>query len=42
MAILDRLSGAQLDPRVVDALRGVLQKRGVRVEGHRQPVKLAS
>jgi HD-GYP domain-containing protein (c-di-GMP phosphodiesterase class II) len=42
MAILDRLSGAQLDPRVVEALRRVLQKRGVRVEGHRQPVRLAS
>jgi len=42
MAILDRLSGAQLDPRVVGALRSVLEKRGVRVEGHRQPVKLAS
>lgn len=42
MAILDRLSGAQLDPQVVEALRRVLQKRGVRVEGHRQPVRLAS
>ncbi|MBF5044471.1 HD domain-containing protein [Aggregicoccus sp. 17bor-14] len=42
MGILDRLSGQQLDPRVVAALRSVLQKRGVRVEGHRQPVKLAS
>ncbi|MFL5347066.1 MAG: HD domain-containing phosphohydrolase [Hyalangium sp.] len=42
MQILDKLSGAQLDPRVVLALRGVLQKKGVRLEGHRQPVKLAS
>ncbi|HLL52218.1 MAG TPA: HD domain-containing phosphohydrolase, partial [Myxococcaceae bacterium] len=42
MGILDKLSGARLDPAVVDALRRVLQKRGLRVEGHRQPVKLAS
>jgi len=42
MQILDKLSGAQLDPKVVVALRGVLQKKGVRLEGHRQPVKLAS
>jgi HD-GYP domain-containing protein (c-di-GMP phosphodiesterase class II) len=42
MQILDKLSGAQLDPKVVAALRGVLQKKGVRLEGHRQPVKLAS
>ena len=42
MAILERLSGAQLDPRVGGALRSVLEKRGVRVEGHRKPVKLAS
>jgi HD-GYP domain-containing protein (c-di-GMP phosphodiesterase class II) len=40
--ILDKLSGAQLDPNVVSALRRVLQKKGVRLEGHRQPVKLAS
>jgi HD-GYP domain-containing protein (c-di-GMP phosphodiesterase class II) len=42
MQILDKLSGAQLDPKVVAALRSVLQKKGVRLEGHRQPVKLAS
>ena len=42
MQILDKLSGAQLDPQVVTALRGVLQKKGLRLEGHRQPVKLAS
>ncbi|MDY7228757.1 HD domain-containing phosphohydrolase [Hyalangium rubrum] len=42
MQILDKLSGAQLDPKVVEALRRVLQKKGVRLEGHRQPVKLAS
>jgi HD-GYP domain-containing protein (c-di-GMP phosphodiesterase class II) len=42
MQILDKLSGAQLDPKVVGALRGVLQKKGLRLEGHRQPVKLAS
>jgi HD-GYP domain-containing protein (c-di-GMP phosphodiesterase class II) len=42
MQILDKLTGAQLDPQVVAALRGVLKKKGVRLEGHRQPVKLAS
>ncbi len=42
MEILDNLSGAQLDPKVVLALRAVLAQRGVRLEGHRQPVKLAS
>ncbi|KFE59789.1 HD domain-containing phosphohydrolase [Hyalangium minutum] len=42
MQILDKLTGAQLDPQVVAALRAVLQKKGVRLEGHRQPVKLAS
>jgi len=42
MEILKKLSGVQLDPAVVDALRRVLQSKGVRLEGHRQPVKLAS
>ncbi|MBJ6764801.1 HD domain-containing protein [Myxococcaceae bacterium JPH2] len=42
MEILDNLSGAQLDPQVVLALRRVLGKKGVRLEGHRLPVKLAS
>ncbi len=42
MEILKKLSGAQLDPTVVEALRRVLQNKGVRLEGHRQPVKLAS
>ncbi|AEI65516.1 HD domain-containing phosphohydrolase [Corallococcus macrosporus] len=42
MEILDNLSGAQLDPRVVQALKQVLAKQGVRLEGHRLPVKLAS
>ncbi len=42
MEILRKLSGVQLDPAVVDALRRVLQSKGVRLEGHRQPVKLAS
>ncbi len=41
MKIMDRLSGAQLDPDVVAALRRVLEKKGVRLEGHRGPVKLA-
>jgi HD-GYP domain-containing protein (c-di-GMP phosphodiesterase class II) len=42
MEILKKLSGVQLDPAVVEALRRVLQNKGVRLEGHRQPVKLAS
>lgn len=42
MAVMERLRGAQLDPDVVDALRRVVEKRGVRLEGQRQPVKLAS
>ena len=42
MEILEKLRGAQLDPSVVDALRRVLEKRGVRIEGRSQPVKLAS
>jgi HD-GYP domain-containing protein (c-di-GMP phosphodiesterase class II) len=42
MEILDNLSGKQLDPNVVSALRRVLRQQGVRMEGHRQPVKLAS
>ncbi|AGC43672.1 HAMP domain/HD domain-containing protein [Myxococcus stipitatus DSM 14675] len=42
MEILDALTGAQLDPQVVAALRRVLAKKGVRLEGHRLPVKLAS
>jgi len=40
--ILENLSGKQLDPAVVAALRRVLEKKGVRLEGHRLPVKLAS
>lgn len=42
MEILDNLTGAQLDPQVVAALRRVIAKKGVRLEGHRLPVKLAS
>lgn len=42
MEILENLRGTQLDPNVLDALRRVLQKKGVRLEGSRQPVKLAS
>ncbi|MFP2912116.1 HD domain-containing phosphohydrolase [Pyxidicoccus sp. 3LFB2] len=42
MEILDNLSGAQLDPKVVLALRQVVANKGVRLEGHRLPVKLAS
>ena len=42
MKILASLCGTRLDPAVVGALRKVLQKKGVQVEGHRQPLKLAS
>lgn len=42
MEVMDRLRGVQLDPDVVDALRRVVQKKGVHLEGQRQPVKLAS
>lgn len=42
MGILEKLSGSQLDPEVVGAMKRVLEKKGVRVEGSRQPVKLAS
>jgi len=42
VGILDRLSGKQLDPDVVDALKRVLSERGLRVEGSSEPVKLAS
>ncbi|HVE84619.1 MAG TPA: HD domain-containing phosphohydrolase, partial [Myxococcales bacterium] len=42
MAVMDRLRGQRLDPRVVDALRHVVEKKGVRLEGQRIPVKLAS
>jgi putative nucleotidyltransferase with HDIG domain len=42
MAVMESLRGAQLDPNVLDALRRVVEKRGVRLEGSRQLVKLAS
>ncbi|HLT29391.1 MAG TPA: HD domain-containing phosphohydrolase [Myxococcaceae bacterium] len=42
VGILDKLSGKQLDPEVVDALKRVLVTRGVRLEGSNVPVKLAS
>lgn len=42
MGILEKLSGSQLDPQVVSAMKRVLEKKGVRIEGSRQPVKLAS
>ncbi len=41
MEIMEKLRGTQLDPDVVDALRRVLEKKGVRLEGGRAPVKLA-
>lgn len=42
MEVMEKLRGAQLDPDIVDALRRVVEKKGVRIEGQRQPVKLAS
>ncbi|MBX5483559.1 MAG: HD domain-containing protein [Myxococcaceae bacterium] len=42
MEVMERLRGAQLDPEVLDALRRVVEKKGVRIEGQRKPVKLAS
>ncbi|HYV46810.1 MAG TPA: HD domain-containing phosphohydrolase [Myxococcaceae bacterium] len=42
MAVMEKLRGARLDPAVVDALRRVVEKKGVRLEGQRIPVKLAS
>jgi HD-GYP domain-containing protein (c-di-GMP phosphodiesterase class II) len=42
MEIMRNLRGVGLDANVVDALQRYLQKKGVRLEGSRQPVKLAS
>ena len=42
MAVMEKLRGSRLDPSVVDALRRVVEKKGVRLEGQRIPVKLAS
>jgi HD-GYP domain-containing protein (c-di-GMP phosphodiesterase class II) len=42
MEILEKLRGTQLDPDVLDALRRVVEKKGVAVEGQAAPVKLAS
>jgi HD-GYP domain-containing protein (c-di-GMP phosphodiesterase class II) len=42
LEIMESLRGSQLDPKVLDALHRVVEKRGVRLEGSRQPVKLAS
>ena len=42
MEILAGLRGTQLDPAVVDALKRVVQKKGVQVEGAHITVKLAS
>jgi HD-GYP domain-containing protein (c-di-GMP phosphodiesterase class II) len=41
MGIMDRLSGASLDPKIVDALHRAVRKKGVAIEGHAS-VKLAS
>jgi HD-GYP domain-containing protein (c-di-GMP phosphodiesterase class II) len=40
LEIMERLRGSQLDPSVLDALRRVVQKKGVLVEGQRGPVRL--
>lgn len=40
--IMEKLKGAQLDPKVCDALKRVLEKKGARLEGSKEPVKLAS
>jgi HD-GYP domain-containing protein (c-di-GMP phosphodiesterase class II) len=40
--IMERLRGGQIDPNVLDALRRVVAKKGARLEGQRQPVKIAS
>ena len=42
MEIMGKLRGVGLDPNVVDALRRVVEKKGVRLEGSRHPVRLAS
>jgi HD-GYP domain-containing protein (c-di-GMP phosphodiesterase class II) len=42
MEIMQKLRGVGLDPDVVDALRRVVEKKGVRLEGSRHLVRLAS
>ena len=42
LEVMAKLRGNQHDAKVVDALRRVVEKKGVTVEGHRGPVKLAS
>jgi putative nucleotidyltransferase with HDIG domain len=42
MAILEKLRATQLDPKVLDALRRVVAKKGVLVEGQAERAKLAS
>ncbi len=42
MEILERLRSSQLDPNVLDALARVVERKGVRLEGSRQPAKVAS
>lgn len=41
LEIVESLRGNQLDPKVVDALCRVIARKGVRLEGHPQPVKVA-
>src|SRR5262249_48615949 len=42
LEIMESLRGGQIDPKVLDALRRVVEKKGVRLEGRREPAKLAS
>ena len=42
LEILEGLRGKQLDPQVLDALRRVIDKRGVKVEGKATPEKLSA
>jgi putative nucleotidyltransferase with HDIG domain len=42
MQVMEKLRGTSLDPSVVDALRRVVHKKGITVEGQRAPVKIAS
>jgi HD-GYP domain-containing protein (c-di-GMP phosphodiesterase class II) len=42
MAVLSEQRGTRLDPTVLDALRRVVEKRGLRVEGRSERVRLAS
>jgi len=40
--VMESLRGGQIDPKVLDALRRVVEKKIARSEGQRQPAKIAS